>query len=465
MTAPSPAPARAHDAPRAPRRLAPVGARTWLVVVVVGLVGQLAWTVENMYLNLFVYDTITTDPTVIAVLVATSAAAATVSTLLVGAASDRVRRRRPFIAVGYVLWGATTAAFGLVSPAAGPGAAHVVMAAVVAVVALDCVMSVFGSGANDAAFNAWVTESTTRATRGRVDAVLAIMPLLAMLVVFGALDGLTRAGEWRTFFGVVGATTAAVGVLSWFLVRDPAEIRATPDGYAASLVHGLRPSTVRRHPRLYALLAAWAVVGTSTQVFLPYLIIYIQRYLRIDAYALVLASVLVAASAASVVGGRVIDRVGKQRAILPATAVLVVGLVAMFVARGTGPVIAAGIVMMSGFMLATAAIGASVRDATPVDRVGMVQGLRMIAVVLVPMVLGPFLGASVIVGADETYVDLGVVKQVPTPWMFLAAAGVAVLVVVPALALRRLADGDTAEPGAAGAPAAGPDAHGEEDRP
>ena len=68
----------------------------------------------------------------------------------------------------------------------------------------------------------------------------------------------------------------------------------------------------------------------------------------------------------------------------------------------------------------------------------MVQGLRMIAMVLIPMVLGPFIGAAVIVGANETYVDLGVVKQVPTPWIFAAAAIVAALTVLPMAALRRL---------------------------
>ncbi|WP_051191771.1 MFS transporter [Microbacterium luticocti] len=415
----------------------PVPARTWWVVVVVGLVGQLAWTVENMYLNVFVYDTISTDPTVIAVLVASSAVAATLATMLIGAASDRVRRRKPFIAVGYVLWGATTAMFGLVQPAGGADAAQAVGLAVVAIVVLDCVMSFFGSGANDAAFNAWVTESTVPANRGRVDGVLAIMPLMGMLIVFGALDPLTRDGQWPLFFGIVGAVTAVVGVVAFFLVREPAQTRTPPDGYLAAVLNGLRPSTMRANPRLYILLIAWAVVGTSTQVFIPYLIIYIQRYLRIEGYAIVLASVLILAAVMSVLGGRVIDRIGKTRAILPAVAIMVVGLVGMFFVRGMGEVIVFGTVMMGGFMLSVAALSASVRDVTPVDRVGMVQGLRMIAMVLVPMVAGPFIGASVIVGADETYTDLGVVKQVPTPWIFLAAAVVAVLVVIPVLALRR----------------------------
>ena len=94
-------------------------ARAWVTIVLIGLVGQLAWTVENMYLNVFVYDTITDNPHVIATLVASSAIAATLATMLIGVASDRARTRRPFIAAGYILWGLTTAAFGLVQPAEG----------------------------------------------------------------------------------------------------------------------------------------------------------------------------------------------------------------------------------------------------------------------------------------------------------------------------------------------------------
>lgn len=67
----------------------------------------------------------------------------------------------------------------------------------------------------------------------------------------------------------------------------------------------------------------------------------------------------------------------------------------------------------------------------------MVQGLRMIAYVLIPMVLGPFIGAAVIRNADEYYEDLGQLKQVPTPGIFVAAAVVVLFVVIPVQALRR----------------------------
>jgi MFS family permease len=115
---------------------------------------------------------------------------------------------------------------------------------------------------------------------------------------------------------------------------------------------------------------------------------------------------------------------------------MIAGMLAMFFVRDMLGVIVAGTVMMAGMMLTGAAISATVRDMTPKDRIGMVQGLRMIAAILIPMLIGPFIGASVIVGANETFDDLGVTKQVPTPWIFIASAVVAALVVIPVLWLR-----------------------------
>ncbi|WP_224763678.1 MFS transporter [Salinibacterium sp. ZJ70] len=422
------------EVPR-PTRL---GARTWSAFVILGLAGQLAWTVENMYLNVFVYDTITDNPTVIATLVGASAIVATLTALVVGAWSDRTGNRRTIVTAGYVLWGATTAAFGFATPESVgsliPGW-DAVTAAIAVIIVLDCVMTFFGSSANDAAYQAWVTDSTDPSNRGRVDGVLATLPLLSMLLVFAALDGLTQAGEWRLFFGIVGAFTAVVGVIAWFTVRNrPPAARGT--SVWADIVFMLRPSTLRAHPRLYQVLVAVAIIGVASQVYFPYLIIYIQRTLRIDGYAIVLGVVLTTASLFSILGGRLADRIGKLRMVLPAMGVLVLGLLGMFVVRDMIGAIIAGTVMMTGFLVSTSALAATVRDLVPEGRAGSVQGVRMIAVVLIPMVIGPWIGAFVIQGADETYLDLGVEKQVPTSWIFVAAAAV-VLIAVP-LMLRLL---------------------------
>ena len=93
-----------------------LGARKWAVLILVGLFGQFAWTIENMYFNVFLYNTISTDPRYISAMVGASAVVATLTTLLMGALSDRLGKRRAFIALGYILWGFSTAAFGLITP-------------------------------------------------------------------------------------------------------------------------------------------------------------------------------------------------------------------------------------------------------------------------------------------------------------------------------------------------------------
>lgn len=404
--------------------------------MLIGLVGQLAWTVENMYLNVFVYETITDDPTVIAVLVAASAITAALTTMVVGAWSDRVGRRRPFITSGYVLWGLATAAFGLIT--VDPSSAGAVAAAVAAVIALDCLMTVFGSTANDAAYQAWVTDVTTPAIRGRVDSVVQVLPLVAMLIVFVALDPLTKDGHWLAFFGTVGAAVLVVGVASHFLVTDVPHTPAAPqESYLAAVVSGLRPTAVRRNPLLYLTLAVWAVWGISTQVFMPFLLIYLDHYLHLAAYALVLGGALIGASVLTILSGRLIDRFGKARSLLPAMAINLVGLLAFVPSRSSLTTLVTGTVLMTGFMLTVACLAAISRDLTPDGQAGHVQGLRMIFAILLPMVIGPFIGAAVIAGNNERYVDLGVSRVVPTPAVFVASAVVLVLAAVPAFMLRR----------------------------
>ena len=417
-----------------------ISARLWLTLILIGLVGQFAWTIENMYFNVFLYNTISTDPRYISAMVGWSAAAATLTTLLMGALSDRVGKRKLFICGGYILWGLSTAAFGLISVenAARLFPAHAAAAAAMMVVVLDCVMTFFGSTANDAAFNAYITDAVDADNRGRTEAVLAILPLISMLVIFGLFDGMTQRGEWKHFFAIFGGLVTLTGVIGCFLIPEP---RLSPrrEPYLKNLIYGLRPDVVRANPELYLSFAAFCAFSVAVQVFFPYLIIYIQNYLKIDGYAIVLGVVLIVASLVSVLSGGVIDRVGKLRFVLPAAAVMLAGLLGMFFVRGMMGVILAGCVMMSGYMLVSAVLSGEIRDFTPDGMAGLFQGIRMIFGVLLPMILGPSIGAAVIRGSDSTYVELGVTKTVPTPQIFLAAAVVLLLIIPPVLALKKRA--------------------------
>lgn len=419
---------------------AKLGARKWAALLLIGLFGQFAWTIENMYFNVFLYNTISTDPRYISAMVGASAVVATLTTLLMGALSDRLGKRRVFIALGYILWGFSTAAFGFITPDNAARlfpAANAAAAAAVMVVVMDCVMTFFGSTANDGAFNAYVTDITTSENRGRAESVLAILPLISMLVIFGLFDGLTQQGRWKDFFAIFGAAVTAVGVLALFLVKDEATLKPRRDSYFRNLLYGLRPSVVKENPQLYLSFAAFCLFSIAVQVFFPYLIIYIQNYLGISDYAIVLGVVLILASAVSVLSGRFIDRVGKIRFTYPAAAIMLLGLAAMYFVRSQLGVMVAGTVMMSGYMMMSAALGANIRDWTPADKVGHFQGIRMIFAVMLPMVIGPAIGAAVIRGGQSTYVELGQVKTVPKPAIYLAAAAVLLLVAIPLAALRK----------------------------
>ena len=417
-----------------------LGARKWATLLLVGLFGQFAWTIENMYFNVFLYKTISTDPGYIAAMVGWSAAAATLTTLLMGALSDRVGKRKAFITVGYILWGLSTAVFGYITPEnAGrlfPGA-NAAAAAATMVVVLDCVMTFFGSTANDAAFNAWVTDNTNQQNRGRAESVLAILPLISMLIIFGAFDGLTQQGKWREFFNIFGIAVSAVGLISLFLVKDEPTLKPRRDSYFKNLLYGLRPSVVRQNPELYLSFAAFCLFSVAVQVFFPFLIIYIQYFLGITDYAIVLGVVLILASAVSVLSGRWIDRFGKLRFTVPAAAVMLAGLVGMFFVRSQIGVMIAGTVMMSGYMMLTAALSANIRDWTPEDKVGHFQGIRMIFQVLLPMIIGPAIGAALIRSNPMTYEELGQVKTVPTPGIYLGAAAVLLLTAIPIIILKK----------------------------
>ena len=74
----------------------------WLSLIIFSLIGQVAWVMENMYLNVFIYKEFNASAGAISAMVAASSVAATVTTLLIGALSDKLGKRKVFICGGYL---------------------------------------------------------------------------------------------------------------------------------------------------------------------------------------------------------------------------------------------------------------------------------------------------------------------------------------------------------------------------
>ena len=401
-------------------------------LIIFSLTGQIAWVVENMYFNVFIYKMFHASPADISAMVMASAVAATVTTLIMGALSDKLGKRKVFMAGGYILGGISIFSFafirtdtvGLLFPAAAVSAVCVTL-----VIVMDCVMTFFGSTANDACFNAWLTDSTAHESRGAAEGINAMMPLVAILCVFGGFMGfdLNQSESWTTIFLIIGIAVTVIGILGFFLIDEPHKKADGTDRYFANIIYGFRPSVMKQNPLLYLLLIAFALFGISIQIFMPYLILYYTAGLKMEGYVLVMAPAIILASVFTVIWGRVHDKVGFRKSILPALGLLCLGFVLLYFFRSTALVFVGSLLMMCGNLAGTAVFGAVIRDHTPEGRAGMFQGLRIAGQVLIPGIVGPAIGAWVLRNAETVIGDDGTESFIPNQNIFLAALIAAVV--------------------------------------
>ena len=411
----------------------------WFVLTLFSLIGQIAWVVENMYLNVFMYKMFHATAGDISAMVAASAVAATLTTVLIGALSDQIGRRKLFMCGGYILWGISILAFILLKEdligAAFPMAASAAALGITLVIVLDCVMTFFGSSANDAAFNAWLTDSTDTSNRGAAEGINAMMPLVAILAVFGgfmAFD-LDRAESWSIIFAIIGGVVIAVGILGLFLIEEP-KLTPAEGSYGRTVIHGFLPSTVRANRALYFYLAAFIVFNISIQIFMPYLILYYEVSLGMKDYVFVMAPAIILASVVTAFWGKVYDKKGFGASSFWSLLWLIVGYILLFVFRATVPVFIGSLLMMCGYLSGMAVFGAKIRDLTPVGKSGMFQGVRIFSQVLVPGVIGPFIGKTVLSNAETIVNNDGTESFIPNANIFLAALA-AILVLAAVLAV------------------------------
>ena len=411
-------------------------AKFYLSLVIFSLVGQVAWVVENMYLNVFIYKMFNSSASQISMMVAASAVTATVTTLLIGALSDKIGKRKIFICGGYIVWGISILGFALIRSAWIGSLSLCISLTIV----LDCVMTFFGSSANDAAFNAWLTDSTDETNRGAIEGINAMMPLVAILAVFGGFMSLDQGLQksWTIIFTVIGAVVVVLGIAGFFLIHETGTKCKDNSNYFANIFYGFRHSVIKQNLPLYATLVALALFNISIQIFMPYLILYYQVSLGMDNYVMIFAPAIVVAAVFTGLYGKVFDRKGFRFAVIPTLLMLALGYVGLYFFRGTALVFVSSLVMMCGYLGTGAMIGAQIRACTPNNKAGMFQGLRIVGQVLIPGVIGPAIGAAILANADTIVNSDGTTSFIPNETIFLGALVALVVTFVALVPLFKL---------------------------
>jgi MFS family permease len=439
-------------------------ASDWFGIVLIGFAGQLAWAIENNYINLWVYSQ-TSSTEYITWMTIASAVAATLTTFFMGALSDRLGKRKVFIAGGYIVWGITVFLFGLISygnmKVLFPLANTAMMVGLMMTI-IDCMMTFFGSTANDACFNAHVTDITSEKNRGMVESILSVLPLFANIVILfvgGAIGvgavptteqiaanpSLTSAQiletPWLIFFIVFGIVTTIIGVIAIFLLPKDQIVPNRKESYWRNLVYGFRPRVVKENKLLYITLLAFMAFNAAINAFMPYYMVYFQIDASVGgvglgsgiSFYLTLGIILLASSLVAILFGIFMDKIGRLKLMIPALVATAVGFVCIYFSTEIWSLILSGTLMMSGYLVSTAVLGAQLRDETPASQVGLFQGVRMVFTVLVPMIIGPGL-TQLAFSQNAQYVnDYGLLSTAPSNVMFLVALGFTIVALAPTI--------------------------------
>ncbi len=414
-----------------------ISTRTWIVLALLATTGQIAWAVENSWFNTFVYDNITPDPRPVAWMVACSAITATLTTLLMGTLSDRARwrigRRKPFIFIGYILWGISTIIF--------PTTAYIktTSLAVVMVVIADSVMTFFGSTANDAAFSAWTADIATSKQRGRVEGVLNMAVFIAQIVAMAAAGILIEKVGYFTFFYVLGGIVILSGLLGGWLLQDaPVPADKPTRSFWAEFSDLFQWETVRKNRLLFLLLLNIMIANIGSQVAMPYLIVYLNNYIGMSKgdFSIVGGAVMLGSAILAIPFGLLADRWDRRKMIMLCTAVGAVGGIIFSLLETLFPIALAGLVWQAFGMAAGVAAVAWLKDLLPEESRGRFLGVRMIFWIAIPMVLGPAIGSALIQSQGIPIVLDGEAGFIPTPIIFQVGSVITLLALIPLFIMR-----------------------------
>ena len=150
-----------------------------------------------------------------------------------------------------------------------------------------------------------------------------------MLIVFGVLNPLTENGNWDLFFYIIGGVTLASGLIGLFLIPKEEKREVETIGFAKRMISGFLPKNIKKNPTLYIGLVAFLIYCIASNIFMPYLMIYVQYTMEISGFEFILALgiALIVGAVVTIVLGFIQNRIGIIKMLVPTALLFSVGCI------------------------------------------------------------------------------------------------------------------------------------------
>lgn len=441
--------------------------RIWTAMLLFMFMGSIAVNVESMYLGLYLNNTVFKYGTMGASLTLTdtvnliaslSAVVSGITTFVMGTLSEKMKNRKLFISIGYIIWGVAMLLFSFVRGGnIGRYFGLTEMSAIVTttatlVIAFALILAFLRSTTGDAAFNSWVTDVSTPETSTKIETAFTVIGFVATGVI-AYLVSSAQSGQrdYSEIFRLLGMIAIVLGALGFALFENPRQLKNMKKKKKeeaiswADLFYGFKPSVIKKNSNLYFILSSGCLFNCAFQVFYPYLFIYLGSVVipankgvnLLSAKVVIPAILAILVVVISVLKLMKVYAKSKSASFIPSVICLIAGLLILSTTKSIIGIIIALTPALIGYIIIMIQFGATVRDNIPQDKVGLFQGIRMIFLTFVPRIIGPTLGNIASKNSNVTYMENGAEKVLPTEAMFLYAAIVAALIFIPMLAFLK----------------------------
>lgn len=407
-----------------------------LTIGLLGLAGEIAWSVENQFFNLFLYNEIAPVPFYVSLMVAASAITATIVAITMGALSDKLGRRKVFFVICFPLWALTTALFplaGVLSP---------VFLAVSVAIAFDCIMTFFGSTASDATLSAYIVDVTTVEDRGIANSVREIGLLVAILLTYGLSGFIIEIFGYYAFFFLVGAIVGILGTIGAIIAPKPVNVPKETGNYWELLRSTFRIDDIKKNKDCFLVLFSAMLWGIAFQVMFPFLLIYVEHHLELP---LTEASIVVAISLfIAIIGtvpvGLLVDKIGRKIWAIIAILIECVSLIFFSVVQVQDLffLTVATVGMLFAMMVYDISSKTWTKDLFPEDKRGQFSGYYIMFTVLGAMTIGPFIGSFLAEAFGTPIIIDGIPGFVPPSIIFVVAGLLSLLAIFPLIKAKDL---------------------------